>query len=154
MCWTTSSVRILSAWRRFVPTVVSVTTGVSVSAVSTPRPPAGGDAPSVSQRRSNLLVLSSSTCAFHSCKIHLCPSLKLKRNSGHYGLVILLGHVLTFSSISVRLVNYSVVKECFSWSSVKLCQHHSCLRDFSFGHSHLLLITSFAFEGMIVFRIL
>merc|ERR1712173_207766 len=58
-------------------TQVSVTTGVSVSAASTPRPPAGGDAPSVSQRRSNLLVLISSTCAFHSCKIHLCPSFNL-----------------------------------------------------------------------------
>merc|ERR1711974_527723 len=55
--WTTSSVRILSGSRRSVPTVVSVTTGVSVSAVSTPRPPAGGDAPSVSQRRSNHLLL-------------------------------------------------------------------------------------------------
>merc|ERR1711973_955224 len=47
----------LERLRRSVPTVVSVTTGVSVSAVSIPRPPAGGDAPSVSQRRSNLLVL-------------------------------------------------------------------------------------------------
>ena len=48
---TPSSVRILSASRRSALTVVSVTTGASVSAVSTPRPPVAAAGPSVCPRR-------------------------------------------------------------------------------------------------------
>ena len=79
--WTTSSVRISSAWRRSEPTVGSATTGVSVSAVSTPRPPAGGDAPSVSQRRSNLCLFSHRLVLFILVKYTYALQLKLKRNS-------------------------------------------------------------------------
>lgn len=48
---TPSSVTILSASRRSAPTVVSVTTGASAFAASTPRPPAAAAEPSVSPRR-------------------------------------------------------------------------------------------------------
>ena len=48
---TPSSVRISSASRRSAPTVVSVTTGASVSVVSTPRPLVAAAEPSVSPRR-------------------------------------------------------------------------------------------------------
>lgn len=50
--WTRNCVKIWSVWRRSVPIVVCVTTGVSVSVVNTPRQPAVVDAPLVCRRRS------------------------------------------------------------------------------------------------------
>lgn len=57
LLWIQNSVKIWSAWRKFVLTEVWDTTGVSVCVVNTPKLPAVVDALSVYPKRSNSLLI-------------------------------------------------------------------------------------------------